>query len=93
MAMVVTMNCHVRPKDDAWKQVTIARQAADGNMLWMLCECGREIYVDPLVFAREKNIDPETPLFSVGAALRCTRCGEKKVRCRPRPYSIATRGS
>jgi hypothetical protein len=44
--------------------------------------------VDPLVFAAERGIDPDTPLVEIGAALTCSRCGARKAHCWPEPYAI-----
>lgn len=82
------MTWHRKPKDNAWKQVTPASVVASGTReLWLRCHCGHSVDVDALEFARGHGLDPErTPLLRIAMALRCTRCGEKKAHCVPKPY-------
>ena len=76
---------HRIPKHDAWRRVTLNHVASLGHSLWLYCnDCCREIETDPLAFGRDKGIGPETPLLAIGWHLKCSRCGSRKVHCRPR---------
>lgn len=82
------MAWHTIPKDDAWKQVTLASVNALGQRIWLRCNgCGRDVYTPPLDFAAQRNLDPSTPLLVITIRLRCTRCGKRKGWCSPEPYS------
>lgn len=87
------MTWHCIPKDDAWKLVTPTSVVENGTaQLWLRCHCGHSVDVDALEFARQHDLDPDkTPLLKIAMALRCTRCGEKKAHCVPKPYSSGSR--
>ncbi|MGE0629290.1 MAG: hypothetical protein AB7O43_15810 [Hyphomicrobiaceae bacterium] len=85
------MSWHKIPRDDAWKQVSPASVDALGQMLWLRCACGRNCYVEPLSFADRHGLDHRTPLLRISQALRCSKCGEKKGWCAPKPYGIDDR--
>ena len=77
------MSWHQTPKDDVWKRVTIASVDALGQRLWLHCACGHEQTVDAVPFAVAHGMDHGTPLLTIGQALRCSRCGERKGACWP----------
>ena len=74
------------PKDDAWKAVTPEHIASLGQGLWLHCRCGHEAFAEPLALAKEHGVDPRTPLMTIGAKLKCSKCGERQAACWPRPY-------
>ncbi|MFZ4807817.1 MAG: hypothetical protein ACOYLQ_11205 [Hyphomicrobiaceae bacterium] len=84
------MSWHTIPKDDAWKQVTLASLAAAHQRVWLRCNaCGHELIADPADFAARHDLPLITPLLRIAAALRCTECGERKAHCWPEPPGIA----
>jgi hypothetical protein len=83
---------HKTPTNDAWRSVTLASVAALGQHVWLRCNaCGRDELVEPLEFAERTGIDPATPLLTIGRALKCSVCGERKGHCWPEPYAIRKR--
>lgn len=82
------MAWHTIPRDDAWKQVTLAHVDALGRGIWIHCHCGRQKIVGPGAFAIELRLPMTTPLLSIALRMRCTACGEKKVQVWPEPYSM-----
>ena len=85
------MSWHTIPKDDAWTQVTPHSIADLGQWLWLRCACGHENFAEPLEFADAHRLDHRTPLLRISQVLRCSRCGERKAHCRPKPYGIGER--
>ncbi len=78
---------HTIPKDDAWKQVMLARMEEAGTKLWLMCDARlRTVYPEPRAFAEEHGLDMTTPLPTISLRLRCTKCGERKAHFRPEPY-------
>lgn len=80
------------PKDDAWRQVSLAYVHASGQRIWIHCACGRQTVEEPLAYAQIHDISPDTPLLSIARRLRCSQCGERRVQVWPEPYSIERRG-
>jgi len=77
------------PKNNAWRQVTLASIAAMGQRLWLRCNaCGRDLSPEPKAFAAEHGLPLDTPLAIIARRLVCTRCGARKGNCRPEPYAI-----
>lgn len=86
------MSWHKFPKDDAWKQVTLASVQALGNCIWIFCTaCDHERTEDPAEFAHAKIIAMTTPLLLIASRLRCSKCGAKKALVWPEPYSSMPR--
>lgn len=78
------MTWHRRPKDDAWKKVTLASVRELGQKVWLHCNvCGHQRIEDPTELAIRASLDPATPLLLIGEALRCVECGERKAHCWP----------
>jgi hypothetical protein len=75
-------------KDDAWKRVTLAHVAGLGQRVWIRCACGRERVVEMAEFSAETGVPMTTPLLAIALRMRCTRCGERKVKVAPEPYAI-----
>mgnify|MGYP006945666701 CR=1 FL=1 len=64
------------PKDDGWRQVTLASIAALGQRLWLRCNaCGRDLSPEPKIFAAEHGLPLHTPLQIIARRLVCTHCG------------------
>ena len=83
------MSWHTKPKDDAWRHVTLAHIASLDQRIWLRCNaCGHEQIVEPLAFAAFHDLEQSTPLLSIAERLVCTACGEHKAHCWPEPYSI-----
>lgn len=82
------MSWHSIPKDDSWKQVTLAHIESLGQRLWISCHCGREKIIGPSAYAAEVRTPMSTPLLAISLRLRCTACGEKRVHVRPEPYAM-----
>jgi len=82
------MSWHTIPRDDAWRQVTLAHIHSLGQRLWINCACHRERLVEPLAYAVETGLDPATPLLSIALRLRCSACGTRRVAVQPEPYGI-----
>lgn len=80
------MTWHRIPADDAWKDVHPEHIASMGQLLLIHCACGRTKIVEPLAFADELGLHPRTPLLRIGEAMRCTSCGERKVKVWPKPH-------
>ena len=81
------MTYHRRPKDDAWKKVTLASVAELGQDLWLRCDaCSHDRIEPPLELAGRTGLDPRTPLLLIAEALRCSRCHAAKAHCWPKPY-------
>lgn len=60
------MAWHIRPKDNAWKSVTLAHLASLGQGVWLRCNaCGHEQHVEPLAFAAFHGLDEGTPLLAI----------------------------
>ena len=79
---------HRVPKDDAWKQVHLDYVAGLGVPLWIHCACGHQKLIDPMEFAAAHKLDRRTPLLRISQAMRCKRCGERKVSVWSKPYGI-----
>lgn len=79
------MTWHTIPKDDAWKQVTLAYVVGRGKRIWVHCACGRNEMRDPTEFAAEKGLALTTPLLAIALRLRCQSCGKKQVQVWPDP--------
>ncbi len=82
---------HRIPDTDAWKAVTPASVAALDQRLWVRCVCGHAAIVKPIAFADQHGLDHATPLLRIGQALRCSRCGERKAHCWPKPCGSGDR--
>src|SRR5690606_32681764 len=77
------------PKDDAWRQVTLASIAELGQRLWLRCNaCGRDRSPQPEAFAAEHGLPLDMPLAIIARRLVCTHCGARKAQGRPGPYAI-----
>jgi len=86
------MTWHRRPKDDAWRRVTLASINALGQRLWMHCNgCGHSVVEPPLAFAERARLETDTPLLIVAEALVCTRCQARKAHAWPEPYGTKLR--
>ncbi|WP_409562708.1 hypothetical protein [Hyphomicrobium sp. MC8b] len=80
---------HRRPKDDAWKQVTLSHLLEQDLRLIIACHgCRREKVVWPAVYAHEHGVPMETPLLTLARQLRCTTCMHRICYVWPEPYSI-----
>jgi hypothetical protein len=76
------MSWHTKPKDDAWKRVTLAHLASLDQHIWLRCNaCGYEATVEALAFASFHGLDEGTPLLKISERLACTACGEHKAHC------------
>lgn len=63
--------------------VTLGDLARDGKLLWGWCaDCGREQDMDP----RTLPLPSSYAVPDVGARMRCTACGGRKVRTAPELY-------
>jgi hypothetical protein len=69
------MAYHTRPRDDAWKQITLTSVAVLGLNLWLRCDaCGHNATPEPLTIGKQHGLDPATPLLTIdGAALHAAR--------------------
>jgi hypothetical protein len=47
--------------------------------------------VAPRELADRHGLDMQTPLLVLSRALRCTRCGERKVKARLEPHGYGSR--
>lgn len=75
------------PQDDAWKRVTLAHVASLDQKIWLRCDaCGHQQIADPLAFAAFHDLEPSTPLLSIGIRLVCQAYGERKANCWPNPH-------
>ena len=59
------MSWHTLPKDDAWKQVTLAHVEDLGVPIWIHCHCCHQRMVDPRAYAVEVSLPMDTPLLSI----------------------------
>jgi len=83
------MAWHITPKDDAWRQVTLASVEQLEQRLWLRCNgCGHSAIIAPRAFAERAGVDMTTPLLTIGQALRCVECGEQKGHCWPEPHGV-----
>jgi hypothetical protein len=86
---------HPLPKDDGWREVTIAYAIENGRRLSLCCvQCQRATYVSAEDLAALYKIDWQTPLLILERSFRCTTCHLRLVHVREEPYSIErdTRG-
>ena len=83
------MAWHTRPKDDTWRQVTLAHLARLSQRLWLRCNgCGHSVIAPPDAFGSLHALPSCTPLLLIGERLVCSHCGERKGSCWPEPYGI-----
>ena len=86
------MPWHTIPRDNAWRQVTLASIHGLGQRLWLRCDhCGHDIIAEPITFSEQHQVSTGTPLLSISLRLVCTCCGERKSHCKPEPYTIERR--
>jgi len=86
------MSWHKFPKDDAWKQVTLASVEALGQRIWIRCNaCEHERTENPAEFANAAALAMTTPLLLIASRLRCQKCGAKQALVWPDPYSSTRR--
>src|SRR5262245_31837137 len=84
------MHWHPEPKDDSWKQAHLAMVEGLGKRLWLSCDwCQHSVMADVRAFAERHHLDLLTPLLTISRVLKCTRCGERKARCRLEPHGYS----
>ena len=80
---------HQRPRDDAWRAVTLAQVESMGHRIWLRCNgCGRSVMVAPADLSRTSGRPMSTPLLLIAEALVCSACGARRAHCWPEPYGI-----
>ena len=83
---------NIIPKDNAWRQVTLASIEALQQKLWLRCdECAHDVITTPAFMHEKHGLDWRTPLLTISRSLRCSCCGSRKAACRPKPYGIGDR--
>jgi hypothetical protein len=80
---------------EGWRQCTLRNQIGHGQRLWLLCgTCRKSRYLDTAEWAQKHGVDLDTPLKTLGNAIRCQRCGtrggERGVSAYAEPYSNYT---
>jgi len=80
---------HYVPRDDAWRECTLAKSIAENAVMWVECGCGRCEYPTAVELAERTGVDPQIPLLALSMRMRCTACGTKRVEVKHRPYSIS----
>lgn len=77
-----------KPRDDAWKRVTLGHLASLGQRMWLRCNvCGHEQIVEPLAFAAFHDLSEHTALLNIAERLKCTACGAHQAHAWPEPYN------
>jgi hypothetical protein len=76
---------------EGWKQCTLRNNLEVGHGLWLLCGTSRKSrYFATATWAREHNVDLDTPFKTLGKRIRCQRCGsrggERGVGAYGQPY-------
>lgn len=73
---------------DGWKRCTLRREIELGHRLWLICgTCRKSRYFDTANWAREHGVSLDTPLKTLGKAIRCKRCGTLGISAYAEPYS------
>jgi hypothetical protein len=73
---------------DGWKRCTLRHNIDLGQGLWLLCgSCQKSRYFDTAEWAKTHGVDLDTPLKTLGKAIRCQRCGARAVSAYAEPYS------
>lgn len=86
------MTWHQRPRDDAWRAVTLAQVLGMGHRLWLRCNaCGHSTIEEPAALAQRAGLPLTTPLLLIAEALVCSNCGARRAHCWPEPYGIGQR--
>jgi len=81
------MTYHKRPKDDAWREVTLSHCVRLGRHVWSYCcHCQRDVVMPPEAFAEATGVSMDEPLLLIAERMRCSRCGEKKIQLAPSPH-------
>ena len=63
--------------------VTLSDLEKAGKLLWVYCcDCGRERDVEP----RSLPLPASFPVPLVGARMRCSACGSRKINTKPELY-------
>ena len=77
------MSWHQRPKDNAWRQATLASARRFADRLWLYCNgCHRSYLVMHDEFVAFHQLESATTFPAINKRLRCVVCGEKKGQCR-----------
>ena len=53
--------------------------------------CQHHVYEPIGAFLARTGLPADTPFLAVSLALKCSRCGERKAHCWPKPYDIEDR--
>lgn len=70
---------------ESGRPVTLDDLMRDGKLLWGFCRaCGHERELEP----SSLPLPGSTPVPAVGAHVRCSQCGEKKVHAAPQLYDV-----
>lgn len=63
--------------------VTLGDLISDGKLLWLYCcDCCRERDVDPATIP----LPAAFPVPEVGARMKCSKCGSRRIDARPELY-------
>ncbi len=80
------------PKDNAWKQATLAGSRRHAERLWLICNaCQRSYLVMHDEFVAFHRLDPSTPFPLLSKRMRCVICGEKRGQCRSETHGSENR--
>lgn len=73
---------------DGWKKCTLRHEIELGRGLWLLCgTCRKSHYFNIADWARKHGVDLDTPLKTLGKAIRCKRCGTLGISAYAEPYN------
>lgn len=73
---------------EGWKRCTLRNTIDLGQGLWLLCgTCQKSRDFDTADWAAKYCVDLDTPLKTLGKAIRCQRCGTLGVSAYGTPYN------
>jgi hypothetical protein len=84
----MTSGYHRIPKDGAWRRVTLDHVGTvQTDTLWLHCGvCPHRVDEKIADFRARTGLPGDVPLMLISIALKCSRCGERKAHCWPKPY-------